>query len=339
MNCIQKGLIPLKYYEKSSERLTQANGEKLIINYKIPNFLIRVDCKSAKEVLQKDVQNLISKQSFARWQAILIRQLIPPGWEHPKTEIFKTQTFYEHILVDTDSILVTHMPCSQEPNIIGYSKMVPQFYNYYDYMEAWDRFLLFQNNIYRHTWFFWFDMYRKKDMMIPRWFIDWWNSYGPEAMILPPDLLKAYETFKKEPPNIPHLRDFPHLLQFFYKFPDLPWIIRWEYKIEKNPQYPFPMLTRKFKLKWWNKFNFDHICQEFQKKTSSSQTESSNFFLEKSQVQCQLASVSDRKQLKMQLLEAASQISDEDDTVMESSSPNYRTHLEVFQDSQDPYYM
>ena len=34
-------------------------------------FLIRIDCKSAKEVLQKDVQNLVSKQSFARWQAIL----------------------------------------------------------------------------------------------------------------------------------------------------------------------------------------------------------------------------------------------------------------------------
>ena len=34
-------------------------------------FLIRVDCKSAKEVLQIDVQNCISKQSFARWQAIL----------------------------------------------------------------------------------------------------------------------------------------------------------------------------------------------------------------------------------------------------------------------------
>ena len=34
-------------------------------------FLIKVDCKSAKKVLQKDVQNLVSKQSFARWQAIL----------------------------------------------------------------------------------------------------------------------------------------------------------------------------------------------------------------------------------------------------------------------------
>ena len=100
------------------------------------------------------------------------------------------------------------------------------------------------------------------------------------------------------------------------------------------------MLTREFKLKWWNKFNFDHICQELQKNTSSSKKKSSNFFLENSQVQDQLASVLDRKQLKKQLLEAASQISDdEDDTVLESSSPNYRTHPEAFQDSQDPYDM
>ena len=34
-------------------------------------YLIRVDCKSTKEVLQKDIQNLVSKQSFTRWQAIL----------------------------------------------------------------------------------------------------------------------------------------------------------------------------------------------------------------------------------------------------------------------------
>ena len=34
-------------------------------------FLVRVDCKSAKDVLEKDVQNIASKQIFARWQAIL----------------------------------------------------------------------------------------------------------------------------------------------------------------------------------------------------------------------------------------------------------------------------
>ena len=30
-----------------------------------------MDCKSAKKILQKDVKNLVSKQIFARWQAIL----------------------------------------------------------------------------------------------------------------------------------------------------------------------------------------------------------------------------------------------------------------------------
>ena len=34
MNCIQERLIPLKYYERSSERLTQ------IFNYKLPNVHI-----------------------------------------------------------------------------------------------------------------------------------------------------------------------------------------------------------------------------------------------------------------------------------------------------------
>ena len=34
-------------------------------------ILLRVDCKSAKEILQKDVKNLVSKHIFARWQAIL----------------------------------------------------------------------------------------------------------------------------------------------------------------------------------------------------------------------------------------------------------------------------
>ena len=39
-----------------------------ILNQK---FLIRVDCKSAKHVLQKDVKNIASKQLFSRWKSIL----------------------------------------------------------------------------------------------------------------------------------------------------------------------------------------------------------------------------------------------------------------------------
>ena len=61
MNCIQEGLIPLKYYEKSSERLTQANGKKLIINYKIPSVHICNDeiCFETVFVLIKDLSSKI----------------------------------------------------------------------------------------------------------------------------------------------------------------------------------------------------------------------------------------------------------------------------------------
>jgi len=34
-------------------------------------FLVKVECKSAKHVFEKDVKNIASKQIFARWQAIL----------------------------------------------------------------------------------------------------------------------------------------------------------------------------------------------------------------------------------------------------------------------------
>ena len=29
--------------------------------------LLKIDCKAAKDILQKDIKNLVSKQTFARW--------------------------------------------------------------------------------------------------------------------------------------------------------------------------------------------------------------------------------------------------------------------------------
>ena len=45
------------------------NFQEYVFNRK---FLLCVDCKSAKEIIQKDVQNISSKQIFARWQVILL---------------------------------------------------------------------------------------------------------------------------------------------------------------------------------------------------------------------------------------------------------------------------
>ena len=40
MNCIQKGLIPSKYYESTTDRLTQSNGDRLKINHKLTKTYI-----------------------------------------------------------------------------------------------------------------------------------------------------------------------------------------------------------------------------------------------------------------------------------------------------------
>ena len=37
MNCIQKGLIPSKYFEKSTERLVSTNGTQMKIKYELKN--------------------------------------------------------------------------------------------------------------------------------------------------------------------------------------------------------------------------------------------------------------------------------------------------------------
>ena len=36
-----------------------------------PKFLLWIDCKSVKYVIEKDVENIVLKHIFARWHAIL----------------------------------------------------------------------------------------------------------------------------------------------------------------------------------------------------------------------------------------------------------------------------
>nr|KYP66575.1 Enzymatic polyprotein [Cajanus cajan] len=69
-----------KHWNKAQQNYSTIKKEVLAIVLCISKFqsdllnkkiLVRVDCKSTREILQKDVKNLTSKQIFARWQAIL----------------------------------------------------------------------------------------------------------------------------------------------------------------------------------------------------------------------------------------------------------------------------
>ena len=39
-NCILEGLVPIKFFEKTLEKLSKANGSKLKINYKLSSAII-----------------------------------------------------------------------------------------------------------------------------------------------------------------------------------------------------------------------------------------------------------------------------------------------------------
>ncbi|MFS7950979.1 putative transcription factor interactor and regulator CCHC(Zn) family [Helianthus anomalus] len=61
MNCIQEGLIPTKYYEKTTYRLSGANGNPLNIKYKLTNVHICKEnyCYKTQLVLVKDLTSQI----------------------------------------------------------------------------------------------------------------------------------------------------------------------------------------------------------------------------------------------------------------------------------------
>nr|KAJ0215470.1 hypothetical protein LSAT_V11C300145400 [Lactuca sativa] len=60
MNCIQEGIFPTQYYEKSASRLTGAGGTKLIVNYKVSDVHICNDqdyCYKTHPILVKDLSS------------------------------------------------------------------------------------------------------------------------------------------------------------------------------------------------------------------------------------------------------------------------------------------
>ena len=61
LNCIQEGLIPTKYFEKSTERLNSANGSQMIIKYEINNAYVCKDkvCFKTYFVLVKNLNDKV----------------------------------------------------------------------------------------------------------------------------------------------------------------------------------------------------------------------------------------------------------------------------------------
>lgn len=199
-------------------------------------------------------------------------KIFPLDFHYIPTDPTKTRTFYEFILVDTDSVEISHT--KDKENNIQFSKMKvlnilspqdwkvplyetrsftrrfsPQQYNYYDYMDAWSKVLLIKPGTY--SWFIWFK--GGISLKFPKWFVD----YGPLPSIFLEEVQEVYTFFKQNSSFV-----LGYNLISFIASQTVTWIMAWEYTIQSPYEgIEFKVLIRKIKIKWWKKFNINLICK------------------------------------------------------------------------------
>ncbi|GMN45133.1 hypothetical protein TIFTF001_014326 [Ficus carica] len=141
---------------------------------------------------------------------------------HPNT-IPKSREWYEAILTDTGSISYSHKyrnstqiayssfkvhkilsfedwaKSLRQRNVFKEVSIQPRSYSYFDYIEAWEQTLYYQNTQNSHSWFITLKIGKKYvEDSFPNWFKDWFDYFKPSTAILPDEVKKAFELFSKK---------------------------------------------------------------------------------------------------------------------------------------------
>jgi hypothetical protein len=119
MNCIQEGIIPTKYYKKTTEKLHQASGAKLNIEYKIPNSHICNDGVYFKTMFIW-VKNITSRIILGNQFLALLNPFIKTK-EWISTEIMGKKILFKFILppMTKDINILKDISIFQEINAIS----------------------------------------------------------------------------------------------------------------------------------------------------------------------------------------------------------------------------
>jgi hypothetical protein len=220
------------------------------------------------------------ERSNVKTTSALALSYFPRGFHWIPEHCLKTLSFYSNILTQTKSIEIRPIydqigstPKKVIYHIIRFLKVISKkewgdhpnsfrrltgdfgvHFNYYNYVDAWSKFFLYQTNLMDHSWFISFD----KDHscgILPVWFANWWSHFGLIPDILPLNLIESFELFKTCFKVDTYGSKFPHILHFA-KMYRLPWIIKWQYVIVGD------RLERHWYVKWWDKFAVDIIISK-----------------------------------------------------------------------------
>ncbi|KAL4625478.1 hypothetical protein ACB092_05G029200 [Castanea dentata] len=229
----------------------------------------------------------------------LAMEVLPPNWhflpKHPEKNI----QFYKSILSQEKSAQIENIYSKGDPSIVLY-------HNYYDYMDAFEKVLFFQNQKFNHSWFLMFS--KDFDSQTPSWFLKWWEMFGSIPQIFPEPLQNALRYFDSRCSSSKHRSQFPVILIFSQRY-KIHWISMWKYTINSN------LLNREFLVKWWDSLRINPIINQITGKSSK-----------------------ELKELAQQLIAHSQQLESEEQ-ISPSASEGSVNHdpIDPFQDSQDPY--
>ena len=88
-------------------------------------------------------------------------------------------------------------------------------YCYYDYMDAFEKVLFYQNKNFYHSWFMMFD--KNFNGQIPMWFFKWWKMFGLVPLIFLEALQEALKYFTSRFQVNNHNSQFPAILHMTAK--------------------------------------------------------------------------------------------------------------------------
>ena len=88
----------------------------------------------------------------------------------------------------------------------------------------------------KHSWVFWFN--RSISLQFSRWFLHWFNNFGPEEDFFPPCVSELYGFFKEK-----STFQYGYQLINFLACQGIAWIMSWEY-INSTCSHDVPYLAR-----------------------------------------------------------------------------------------------
>ncbi|KAG5568366.1 hypothetical protein H5410_064619 [Solanum commersonii] len=148
------------------------------------------------------------------------------------------------------------MSTLKELDYIHPEQKVAVKYNYWDYIDGFNKVLLYEYANRKHSWFIKLCS-NIFDRPIPNWFCKWWTLYGPSVKILPESYKKLYLEWVDISPKLIKMQEENiffegmSVMYFFMEF-SIPWIMKWSIEVNSTSE-GFPYLQRTFYTKFWSK--------------------------------------------------------------------------------------